>query len=203
MNPIITNKNTSQYIKDYKLSCLILTTKLKAILYKQKYEFSTPYHCTSLKTISTKSKTFKSHRDLFNKTIGVVSNTKAEEVAQEMCKNVFGLIVKPLNSKEVIVEELINENVDLILLEEEVAHEVIRTNESKLQTSFDIPENIPGHSGGSRRIMNSDDSMMRAQETNQINLNHPTALSKQNSKYHVSIQNNAPQRSYFAKLHLP
>ncbi len=81
------------------------------------YDFSNSYASTHLVLVSKKGKGVNSTEDLFSKSLAVQSGSTCEEVAKKLAAQIFGIIVKPLQNNEVLVEELITDGSDALIMD--------------------------------------------------------------------------------------
>jgi len=84
---------------------------------KKIYDFSSVYTSTKLVLLSKKGSKISSPEDLFSKTLAVQSGSTCELVAKKLSTQIFGIIVKPLQNNDVLIEELLTDGSDAIIID--------------------------------------------------------------------------------------
>jgi ABC-type amino acid transport substrate-binding protein len=117
------------------VSCISITPERKT-----RFHFSDPYSSTTLVMLSKKDRKIASHTDLFNKTLGVCTNTTCEDGAKKISNEVFGLIIKSVQNNNVLTEEMLSDNVDAIIVDSAYATDITKKNPDI--NALTLPESI-------------------------------------------------------------
>jgi ABC-type amino acid transport substrate-binding protein len=124
------------------------------------YDFSLPYAFTRLVLISKKEKGISCVEDLFSKVLAVQSGSTCEEAARKISDHVFGVIVKPLQNNDVLIEELSTDGADALIMDILTAQHFCKEN-SALFVACPIAQDFLPSGSNSIAIMLPKDSTLR------------------------------------------
>ena len=116
------------------------------------YDFSVPYASSKLVLISKKGKGISSIEDLFSKTLAMKSGSTCEEVARKISDQTFGVIIKPLQNNDVLIEELSTDGADALIMDSLTAEHFCNEN-SELFIVCPISEELLSFGANSIAVM--------------------------------------------------
>lgn len=109
---------------------------------KQHYSFSLPYGATKLVVLGRKGRNISSISDLFSKSVGVLSGSAAEDSAAKISAQVFGLVVKPLQNNEALMDELLSDGIDAVILDYLQAKHFASEHQSSFCIACEVPPSM-------------------------------------------------------------
>lgn len=121
--------------------CAVIGTPL-AQARKTHFALSTPYASSKLTLIARKDRNMSSISSLFSKTLAVLSGSAAEDAANSLSSKVFGLAIKPLQSNEAILDQLLADEVDAVILEDLQAKHFACEHQGSISVVCHVPEEM-------------------------------------------------------------